>query len=493
MSFEAAILTGELLSLVLAVLSVPSVLLERRARPTAATVWLLLFLFVPFVGVLLWWSIGRLYMRRRRRRRRRAKADVVSRLADLRDQLGSSSVTGPHMALTMQTPRDQARLRVFSESDRVFPTRRGNRLRFFVNAAEAYPAFLAAIDAAREHVHFQFYIYEADETGRRFRDALVAAAKRGVTVRVLVDAVGGAKVAGDFMDPLRAAGGHFETFMPMRLFRRRLTLNFRNHRKILVVDGRTAFTGGINIGDEYTHDWHDLAVQLDGPAIDQLQEVFAEDWYFACGYSLASKKNFGRYEAEGPLVLPMALPPQHSARCRVIASGPDTAQNATFDLFFLACTTAIERVWIMTPYFIPDQAMLTAVTSAARRGVDVRLLVPQRSDVPFVQLACRSYYQDLLVAGVKIYEYLPAVLHAKALLFDRDWVMLGSANVDIRSFRLNFEASLFIEGEDVNATLARRFEQDIRDAALVTEAQVMAQSRYTQIKQAAAHLFSPLL
>lgn len=493
MSLQAILLTAELVALFLALVSVPSVLLERRGRPTSAAVWLLLFLFVPFVGVFLWWSLGRLYMQRRRRRRRRAKADVVGRLAGVRESMTERQLTGPHPALTDRSTREQARRLLFSESDRVFASRRGNRVRVFVDAAEAYPAFLAAIDAARDHIHFHFYIYQDDETGRLFRDALVAAAKRGVSVRVLVDAVGGAPVAGDFMEPLKAAGGHFETFSPVRFLRRRLILNFRNHRKILIIDGRTAFTGGINIGDEYTGDWHDLAIQLDGPVVDQLQEVFAEDWFYACGYSLASQRYFGCHEREGDLDLPGHRPVSHGARCRVIASGPDTPKNATFEIFFHGCTTALRRIWIMTPYFIPDQAMLVALTSAAQRDVDVRLLVPQRSDVPFVQLACRSYYSELLEAGVKIFEYVPAVLHAKLLLFDDDWCMLGSANVDIRSFRLNFEASVFLEGEALTAHLAELFARDQKNAVQVTAEAVRRIDRFTQVKQAAAHLFSPML
>jgi len=481
------------IALVLAIGSVPSVLLERRGRPTAAAIWLLLFLFVPFVGVFLWWSLGRLYMQRRRRRRRRAKADVVGRLAAVRKAMTETQLTGPHAALSDRSTREQARHLLFSESDRVFASRRGNRVRVFVDAAEAYPAFLAAIDAARDHIHFHFYIYRDDETGRLFRDALVAAARRGVSVRVLVDAVGGAPVCGEFMEPLRAAGGHFEAFSPVRFLRRRLILNFRNHRKILIVDGRTAFTGGINIGDEYTRDWHDLAIQLDGPVVDQLQEVFAEDWFFASGYSLASQRYFGCHERAGDLELEGMRPVSHDARCRVIASGPDTPKNATFEIFFHGCTTAVRRIWIMTPYLIPDHAMLVALTSAAQRDVDVRLLVPRRSDVPFVQLACRSYYSELLAAGVKIFEYEPAVLHAKLLLFDDDWCMIGSANVDIRSFRLNFEASVFLEGEMLAAHLADLFVRDQKNAVQVTTDAVACIDRLTQIKQAAAHLFSPML
>lgn len=496
MTWQTALFLGEMAALTLALVSVPSVLEQRRARPTSAAVWLLLFLLVPFVGVFLWWTLGRFYLSRRKNRRQRRKAEVVARLADLRTALAPRSVTGPHPALAFGTAREQARQRIFSESDRVFGNRRTNHFRVFVDAAEAYPVFLAAIEAATDHVHFQFYIYEDDDTGRRFRDALIAAAERGVQVRVLVDAVGGAPVADEFMESLRAAGGEFETFMPVRLWRRQLSLNFRNHRKILIVDGRTAFTGGINIGDEYTRDWHDLAVQVDGPAVDQFQEVFAEDWHFARRAVLADPRYFGRFEAAGPLPLagPAGSGERMTGRCRVVASGPVAdGDNTMFELFFMASTTAQARIWIMTPYFIPDQAMLVALTTAARRGVDVRILVPQRSDVPFVQMACRSYYPDLVAAGVQVFEYTPAVLHAKMMLFDHDWVVLGSANVDIRSFRLNFEAGLFVEGEALNAHMAHIFEGDLRRSVQVTRRELDARGWWTRNVQALAHLFSPML
>ncbi len=483
-------------SLVAALLSAPSVLLERMTRPTAATVWLLLFLFVPFVGVPLWWTIGRLYLRRRRRRKHRARSDVVTRLTQVRQARNLRSLTGPQFVVGGGTAREQARALIFTESDRVFASARQNHVRVMADASEVYPSMLAAIAAAQEHVHFQFYIYEADETGARFRDALAERARAGVEVRVLVDAVGGAPIlrnSAEFMRPLIEAGGYVKPFLPLMLGLRRFALNFRNHRKILVIDGRVGFTGGLNIGDEYTRNWHDLALRLEGPVIDQLQEVFAEDWLFAGDYNIVNPKYFGRFEEHGPLAVQGAVVPAHAARCRIVASGPDTPENSTFQIFFYGCTTARSRIWIMTPYFIPDQAMLVALSSAARRGVDVRVLVPRDSDVPFVQMACRSYYEQLLLGQVRIFEYLPAILHAKLLIFDDDWAMAGSANVDIRSFRLNFEAGCFMEGREMNTRLAALFEHDLESAEEVRLEDMRRQGRATQIVHAVAHLFSPML
>lgn len=496
MDWQHVLLIVEGVALGAGLLSAPSVLLERKTRPTSAIVWLLVFVFVPFIGVPLWWTMGRLYMRRRRGRKHRTRAEVVSSLTDVRGTRADTTATGEHPTLESMGAREQARGIIFSDTDRVFASARRNAVRVLVDAAAAYPAMLAAIAAATDHVHFQFYIYEDDATGRRFRDALVERARAGVEVRVLVDGVGGAPVLRRnraFFRPLLEAGGHVQAFLPLRLGLRRLALNFRNHRKILVIDGRVAFTGGLNIGDEYTGDWHDLALHLEGPVIDQLQEVFAEDWRFAADYNVARPRYFGRFGELGPKPEARPAVPGHPARCRVVASGPDRTESSTFQIYFYGCTTARKRIWIVTPYFIPDQAMLVALSAAARRGVDVRILVPQKSDVPLVQMACRSYYEELLQGQVRIFEYQPAILHAKMLLFDDDWAMVGSANVDIRSFRLNFEASCFMEGPEINAALADLFERDLRQAVEVRLSDVRAQSRWTRIRHAAAHLFSPLL
>jgi cardiolipin synthase len=481
---------GYWVALGLAVLSIPSVLLQRRGRPVPSVAWLLVLLAYPPVGLVAWWGFGRYHMERKRRRRRRARAHVAGRLAVLHETLPDH--TQPRFRATRDGgPLVHARHLLLDRDDGVFPTRHGNRLQILWDGSAFYPALEAAIRGARHHIHFQFYIWQNDETGRRFRDLLAEKAREGVEVRALYDAVGGSPVSGRFMKPLRAAGGQAAAFLPLRFLTRRLTVNFRNHRKIVIVDGETGFIGGLNIGREYAGRWHDLALQMEGPVVDQLQEVFAEDWYFATGEDLADRAYFGRHHGRGATAPDGS--PLHRAVCRVIASGPDMKENATHQAFFVSINSAAERVYIATPYLVPDQAILMALRAAAMRGVDVRLMLPAESDLPFVQLAARSYYDLLLDAGVRIFEYQGAIMHTKLLLFDRDWTAVGSANMDIRSFRLNFEAGCFIYSPSVNAALTEAFERDLARSAEVTVKERSALSRLDQLAEAAAHLFSPLL
>lgn len=480
----------ELTALALAVSSVPSVLLERQARPWSATLWLVVLITLPFVGVVAWWVIGRTSLERRRRRKRRARADVVSRLAVLHSTLASRDALPIVEECAPESARDQARRTIFTESDRVFAGPGTSTVELLPGAAEFYAALEAEIRGAKHHIHFEFYIYQPDEVGARFRDLLAERARAGVEVRILVDGVGGAGAAGRFLEPVKAAGGYVGVFLPVRFFARRLTINFRNHRKLVVVDGRAAFLGGINIGAEYLT-WLDVGIKLVGPVVVQCQEVFAEDWYFAQAYALAKREYYDTYDVDAHAA--PARPSVHTVRVRVLASGPDRTSNAHFQAFFLACTTAARRIWITTPYFIPDQAMSVALSSAAERGVDVRILVPAYSDVPFVQSASRSYYESLLETGVRVFEYTGGILHMKSLIFDDDWCLLGSANVDVRSFRLNFEAGAFIEGAAFNAELAGIFQRDQARAMEVSLADVRARPLGVRLQQAVAHLFSPLL
>jgi cardiolipin synthase len=456
-----------LLSALLAMATIPSVLIHRKGRPMSALAWLFAVMAMPILGSAAWWVIGP--RRLQRIRRRWAKA---------RDRLERQSAI-PHRRL------------LEDELGLIFPETSDNQVEVLVDASAAYPAMEAAIRAAKRHVHLLFYIWEADETGRRFRDLLAQKAREGVEVRLLIDAVGGADVRGRFMDPLRQAGAAVAFFLPSTFANRQVTINFRNHRKIVVIDGETGFLGGMNIGDEYTRDWHDIAVRLDGPVVDQLQEVFADDWYFTTKEGLADPAYFGRTQRQSPASL--RHPRQcHLATCQVTASGPDTRQNATHDGIFIGMTSAKSRLWVTTPYFIPNSAIQVALRTASYRGVDVRLLLPRRSDVRLVQLAARSYYAELLSAGVRIFEYDGAILHSKAMVIDADTSVLGSANLDIRSLQLNFEINVAITSGTVNRTLADLFEQDLTRSVEIRPEDLKTGLK-AELMEALAHLLSPLL
>ncbi len=451
-------------SQLIALMTIPSVLLRRQGQPRAALAWLLAMFALPAVGVVAWWLIGRTSMVRKRRKRRARARDFAARYG--------MPHTEPCAAFDGLLPP-----RALGES--MF-TSHGNRVELLFDGPSAFPAMEAAIEGAKRTVHVMFYIFHDDETGRRWRDLLVERARAGVTVRVLIDAWGTPRFTGKFSDPLRAAGAEVAAFLPshfMPLLAPRF--NFANHRKLLVVDDRIAFTGGMNVGDEYAHRWRDVMARIEGPAARALDHVFLDDWYFA------SKQNV-------PLPERPPVEKTGSVDCAVVASGPERA-SYIHDAYFILFTRAVRRIWIVTPYFIPTDALATALTTAAGRGVDVRVLLPSTSDVGVVKHAARSFYADLLAAGVKIYEYQGPMLHAKAFLIDEDISTVGSANVDTRSFRLNFEIGCFLSDLTAGAKIAHWYEELLAGSHQVTLAEVRARSTSEKLLESAAHLFSPLL
>src|SRR5690606_32940971 len=290
------------------------------------------------------------------------------------------------------------------------------------------------IASARAHIRLEDYVWHPDRTRTALRDALVERAKAGVKVRLLVDAFGGGKCARLFR-PLVEAGGELAWFHPTRFGRvwQRPWANLRNHRKLVVIDGRIGYTGGMNITDDQNERvdpaaYRDLHLRLEGNVVRALQLVFVEDWAYATG----ERDFIGEVARQTP------RQPTGPVCAQVVPSGPDSPWEAIHRMHVGAIHAARERVWLVTPYFVPGEAAMMALTSAALAGLDVRLLVPRMSDSRLVTLAARSYFGPLLVAGVKIYEYGPRMLHTKALLVDDSTVLVGSANFDHRSFRLNF-------------------------------------------------------
>lgn len=464
-----------LIFFVLAVSSIPSVLVQRAGRPMAALTWILAMIALPPIGLILWWAFGRRHLARQRRKRQAASIVLTEKLQTLASDACPASQVPPSLLPLRRLPEDY-RLAVF-------PPSCGNCVQLLNGASEAYPAMLKAIEEARHHIHLLFYIWNDDATGRRFLDALMKKAKQGVEVRLLCDAMGSPSVGGRTTRPLVEAGGQVSLFLPPRLVTGAPTLNFRNHRKILVADGKLGFTGGINVGDEYAGAWHDLAIRIEGPSVDQLQEVFADDWYFAAGQDLVDPVYFGRHQGQvlGP------------ATCGLVASGPDCRHEQMQDVLFMAINEARERVYIVSPYFIPNPPIMAALRSAMFRGLDVRVMVPGRSDVRVTRWASRSFYPDLLEVGVRLFEYQAGILHAKAVLFDRSLSLVGSANINNRSFRLNFEASMMVGDPALNEALASLFEADMDSCREIRLEDVLNRPWRTQVIDGAAHLLSPVL
>ncbi|MGN6512971.1 MAG: cardiolipin synthase [Lysobacteraceae bacterium] len=445
------------------------IVLQKRA-PVATLSWLLGLAALPVVGFVVYYVFGP--QRIKRQRLRRARNRVALPAGDERG-----------------LPGDQAELARLAQATTGLPASTAREVRLLVDGAATYAALLEAIAQARHHVHLEYYIFAPDRTGTAIRDALVERARAGVAVRLLLDAVGSSGGPRRFFDPLLAAGGELAWFHPMRLgrFWQRPWVNLRSHRKIVVVDGAVAFTGGINVTDDENEAlradaYRDLHLRLTGDIVRSLQLVFVEDWAYATGTRAFLSS----------VVAGMPPPAPGPVRVQALASGPDSAWEAIHRLHVAAIHGARRRVWLVTPYFVPSEAALLALTSAALAGLDVRLLVPRRSDSRFVTLAARSYFDDLLAAGVKVYQYGPRMLHTKALLVDDALAIIGSANFDHRSFSLNFEVSMLFDDAGVAGELAQRIGHEFAHAPRVHEGRPRPLWR-ERLPEALARLLAPLL
>lgn len=464
---------------------VPRILVQRR-ESGATIAWLLAIIFLPYIGALLFWAIGTRRIRFRQRRRARAVAAVAPGLAASTQCVRRFESTEPGATVHLPEPA----LALSRLTDRLEkPSCSGNSVEVLIDAEATFSRIHSAIQSAEGHVHVEYYIWRDDETGRALRDALVNVAKHGVEVRVLVDDVGSRQADRKFFRELIAAGGKVARFLPVNLLARRLVINHRNHRKIVVVDGKVAFTGGLNVGDEYfgknpgAGPWRDTHLRIEGPAAFRLQEVFVEDWFHATDKDLTNAKYF-----PDPV-------PSGDQRVHILTSGPDEKHRSIAMLYFAALTLARERAWLTTPYLVPDPALMAAFKTAALRGVDVRLLVPGKLDEPIVLHAARSFYPDLLGAGVKIFEYdTAAMLHAKTATIDGCWSTIGTANLDVRSFYLNFEVNAVVYGSSVANELERAFERDLGSARRVEPSEFDRSRPWKQRAiEGAARLLSPLL
>jgi cardiolipin synthase len=441
------------------------IVLEKRS-PVATLAWIFALAFMPIVGFAVYFFIGP--RRLRRKRLRHAKSRVVAREI-VQDEFKRLSVH--------ELPWKDQLVRLVTRASGA-PLMTCRDVRVLIGGAACINAICEAIGKAKHHVHVEYYIFEDDTVGRRVRDALIERARAGVKVRLLVDAVG-SPLGYRFRQSLREANIEFARFNPLMFGSLRPRINFRNHRKIVVVDGDVGFLGGINVGEKHSA-YRDTHLAIEGTAVRELQLAFLEDWHYATGKMPARDGLFARDDdVEAELV-------------QIIASGPDQEWEAMQQLFFAAITQAERRIEITTPYFVPDEAIFTGLVTAAMRGVDVEILVPARSDSRIVSAAARSYYDDLLRAGAHIWEY-PTMVHAKTMVIDGKMAIVGSANMDNRSFRLNFEIGACFYHLPAIAELERVFREDIQKSRKITPRARHKLPMSSRLVEATARLLSPLL
>ena len=360
-----------------------------------------------------------------------------------------------------------------------------NRTQLLIDGEATYASMLQGISAAQDYILVEFYIVRDDGIGRRLRDALVERAHAGVRIYFVYDEIG-SKNLSHYAKPLVEAGAEVTPFNTTQGWRNRFQLNFRNHRKIVVVDGRSAWVGGLNVGDDYLglypklSPWRDTHMRLDGPAAIQVQIAFLNDWYWA-------KRQIPDLSWQG------APAPDGQVQAMVLPSGPNAALETATLFFTHALNSAKERIWITSPYFVPDEGVVHALQLAALRGVDVRIILPNKADNPLVQTASYFYVQQLGDVGIKFYKFDNGFLHQKVQLIDKDVAMVGTANFDNRSFRLNFELTVLVVDQNFAAEVEHMLENDMRHSLPLDVAALKAQSLWHQVPRRVARLFAPVL
>jgi len=455
------------------------VIVLRKEKPATCLAWLGIVFFEPWIGLGLYLLIGENRLGRRRLALRRSRRSLL--------QSADYARVDPHHVVDPNETDEYSVLVHLAEHVGGLPVVAGNAMSLMTDTDETIDWLIADIDAAEQHVHLLFYIFQDDSVGRRVIEALGRAVARGVICRVLADAVGSRQLFRRSAPAMRQQGIRIYPVLPANLWRipfKRLDL--RNHRKLAVIDGQIAYTGSQNIVEaHYGHRragaWHDIMARITGPAVWQLQGIFLEDWFYESGELV-----------EDPVLFP-PCPATDSIAVQVVPTGPDQPTELFQDLVAKAIFMARQRIIITSPYFIPNEAMLLALRLAALRGVQVDLAIPRRCDHRVVEAAGSFYCDYLMRYGVNVYRFNEGMLHAKTLTIDDELAMFGSANYDIRSFDLNFELNLFVYAAEAVDEM-RRLQQgylDRSEKAILN--QWPSQTLSSRLKMNLAKLFSPLL
>ncbi len=469
------------LNIALSLATAGHALLHKRT-PSSALGWIAVCLVFPFVGAFLYFLFGinRVETRARKLEDKRSAFSVD----DHGYQKAAAEVA--LAASQLDLPRSYAQIARISDRVTRLPLVDGNRIDLLPGGETAYPEMLECIEEAKHYVFLTTYIFETNKSGRQFIDALSRAAKRGVDVRVLIDGVGEYYYLPRAGSILKRRGVRVVRFIPPKLLPPTIHINLRNHRKILIADGQVAFTGGMNIGDRHMvqevknrRRVRDMHFRLKGPVVMQVEQAFMEDWAFCTGEMSAPRPN-----------VPV---PSGPAICRVITDGPNEDMNKLHIILLGAIASSREQVLIMTPYFLPSLEMISALQSAALRGIDVKIVLPAKNNLPFIQWASNNMLQDLIYWGVQIYFQPPPFAHTKLFVVDQQYAQIGSANFDPRSLRLNFELCVEVYEQHVAQTIADHIEHRIKHSHAITLSAILQRPLIIKIRDALMWLFSPYL
>jgi cardiolipin synthase len=470
-----------LLNIVFAVV----VIFRERRDASSSWAWLLVLFFIPLLGFLLYLLFGqnlsRYHMFQWEDRKKLGIETLLSRQLE--------QIRNDTFEFRSETERDNKQLIYMHLINNDAVLTKDNLVDVFIDGNKKFDKLLEDIENAKDHIHLQYYILKNDQLGNRLIKALTKKAQQGIKVRVLYDDLGSRGLRSSFFAELRAAEGEVEEFFPSKLRWINLRLNYRNHRKLVIIDGQIGYVGGFNVGDEYLGldpkfgYWRDTHLRIQGPAVYAIQTRFILDWNQA-----THKRNISYLQEHFP-----APVRRGDSSLQIVTSGPDSEWEQIKNGYIKMISTAKKTIRIQTPYFIPDASVLDALKIACLSGVDVNIMIPNKPDHPFVYWATMSYIGEMLSSGARVYIYENGFIHAKTITVDHEISSVGTANIDVRSFKLNFEVNAFIYDTEIAQKLDEFFQNDIALSRELSLESYHQRPRLIRFKESISRLLSPIL
>lgn len=469
MNAQYFIVALEVIYIITAVFIVFMVISENR-NPLKTMSWVLLLLFVPVVGIVIYYFFGQ--------DTRRLRIISKKRYRTLQKHSFEPLVVYSNESIS----QEYAPLVKLLNNNNDSALMQGSRIKYFSDGKGKFDALIHDMENAQRHIHFQYYIFEDDEIGKKVKTVLMKKALEGVEVRVLYDDAANWKVKNVFYEEMQTAGVEITGFLRVRVPVFTSKVNYRNHRKVVVIDGKIGYIGGMNVADRYLTDtWKDMHLRIVGKGVLALQSAFLIDWV-SSGKRITNKKT---YFPENPIITNNVL--------QIVTGGPINPWRTLLQATLHILSNAKKYVYIQTPYFLPTESLLQILQSTALSGVDVRLMVPEKSDTRFVNTAAHSYFSNIMKAGVKIYLYKPAFLHAKMMVVDDFITVVGSANMDFRSFEYNFEINAYLYDNGFAGKMKQMFLKDQQNCKYIILKEWKKRSRIERFKESVMRMFSPLL
>lgn len=461
------------------ILSAISLIFIERKEPTTTWAWLLILLVLPGAGFIIYLIFGQNLNRQKIFKEKKVTDEKKSKelLEKFKEEKRAQRISKEYVDLIRMN---------YNHSGSLYTT--GNSVKSYINGEEKFENLIEDIKSAKHFIHIEYYIFRLDELGNKIINELKEKVDEGVEVRLLVDGMGSKSIRGKHIKYIRSLGIKFEMFFPGILPYINIRLNYRNHRKIVVIDGMVGYVGGFNVGDEYVNKgtqfdfWRDTHIRVQGEAVNELNKRFILDWDYASEEELKSyEKYFLKQDVHGDVGM------------QIISSGPDHKEQYIKNAYMKIINNAKKNVYIQTPYLVPDEPMMEALKIAALSGVDVRIMVPDKPDHFFMEWILSANMGELMSCGVKIYRYQKGFIHSKTMVADGNVCSIGTANLDIRSFQLNFEINAFIFEEAFAKEQENIFYKDMENCRLVTMNEYNNRGRSIRIKEALIMLLAPIL